>query len=528
MSEGSARQVLVLIGLPGAGKTRVGRALAARLGVSHVDTDDLIVQDAGMPVAKIFAEHGEKDFRRREVLAVREALNTARVVSLGGGALESPDVQQLVSDATVIYIAAEHEELLRRVKRNSKRPLLQNDPDRKLRDLADLRGPTYRSAADITVTTSAGPLSSVVNQILEQLSIEEVISVGAQPPYDVTVGQGVLAGALRAANLKGSKVLLLAAPHVSADQVVEQLQQQGQTVTVSVLPDGESAKTMQTAQQLWELAGELRLGRSDCIITVGGGATTDLGGFIAATWLRGIKLLHVPTTVLAMVDAAVGGKTGINSPAGKNLIGSFYNPQAVIADLDWFGTLPQRQYTAGLAEVIKCGFIADPEILKLIENNPQIADQHWGIGEGKPILHQLIVRAIRVKAEVVEQDFRESGLREILNYGHTLAHAIEKDSHYSVQHGEAVAVGMILAAEIAAASGQLSEEQVRRHRDILSAIGLPSSYSGDVDTLIGIMRSDKKTRGDQLRFVLLQDGGDAATYPVSESDVREAAGRVIR
>src|SRR5690606_35069949 len=229
-----------------------------------------------------------------------------------------------------------------------------------------------------------------------------------------------------------------------AGRVEAALRDAGYRVVPLPVPDGEQAKSVQVAAELWSALGRNGVTRSDAVVGVGGGATTDLAGFVAATWLRGVTAVLVPTTLLAMVDAAVGGKTGINTPEGKNLVGAFHPPVGVLCDLAALETVPREDYVAGLAEIIKGGFIADPEILRLIESDPAGAVTPHGAHT-----RELIERKIRVKAEVVGADLRESGLREILNYGHTLGHAIERAEDYRIRHGEAVAIGLVYAAELA-------------------------------------------------------------------------------
>jgi 3-dehydroquinate synthase len=247
------------------------------------------------------------------------------------------------------------------------------------------------------------------------------------------------------------------------------------------------------------LLGRSGFTRSDAVVAVGGGATTDLAGFVAATWLRGVPVVHVPTTLLGMVDAAVGGKTGIDTAEGKNLVGAFHPPAGVLCDLGTLATLPAQDYVSGLAEVVKAGFIADPEILALVESDPAGAARADG-----PHTRELVERAVRVKARVVSADLREAGLREILNYGHTFAHAVEKVESYRFRHGEAVAVGMVFVAEVGRLAGRTSPELVARHRAVLTAVGLPTAYRGDRwAVLLDAMRIDKKSRGDLLRFVVL-------------------------
>ena len=326
-----------------------------------------------------------------------------------------------------------------------------------------------------------------------------VISVGGD--YDVTIGYDVLDQVPDALPDGVLRVLIVHAPVMAAAAwaLEDALAQQGIGAILAPLPDAEAAKTAEVTAWLWGLLGEAGFTRSDAIVAIGGGATTDLGGFVAATWLRGVPVVQVPTTLLGMVDAAVGGKTGINTAEGKNLVGAFHPPAAVIADLSLLRTLPREDMTAGLAEVVKCGFIADPVILDLVSADPQAALDVDG-----EVLPELVRRAVQVKADVVAADLKESSLREILNYGHTFAHAIEQVEHYTWRHGDAVAVGMVYIAELSRLAGLIDDDLVQRHREVLSSVGLPTSYAGgDWEALLTAMRRDKKTRGDLLRFVAL-------------------------
>ncbi|MGH3800626.1 MAG: 3-dehydroquinate synthase, partial [Pseudonocardiaceae bacterium] len=250
-----------------------------------------------------------------------------------------------------------------------------------------------------------------------------------------------------------------------------------------------------------DVLGKVGLDRTGTVVGLGGGAITDLAGFVAANWLRGVRVVQVPTTLLAMVDAAVGGKTGINTDAGKNLVGAFHEPAAVLVDLAYLQTLPRAELVAGMAEVVKTGFISDPVILERIEADPAAALDPSG-----PVLEELVARSIRVKADVVAADLRESHLREVLNYGHTLGHALERREGYRWRHGAAVSVGMVFAAELARLAGRLDDATAQRHRRLLSSIGLPTSYDADaLPELLEGMRNDKKTRSGVLRFVVLDD-----------------------
>lgn len=267
--------------------------------------------------------------------------------------------------------------------------------------------------------------------------------------------------------------------------------------------DSEAAKSTQTLLQLWDWLGAAGFTRSDLIVGIGGGAITDLAGFAAATWLRGIDWIAVPTTVAGMVDAAVGGKTGINSEYGKNLIGAFNSPQTVLIDTSWLATLSDRDFAAGLAEVVKCGFIKDVEILNLLKGK-ELSEIRKDIA----LTTELIERSVKVKGAVVSVDFKESFDREILNYGHTFGHAVEIDAKYTLRHGECVSIGMIFVAELSLALGLISEEILTSHKDILTNLGLPTTYkSSSWQSLLGHMRLDKKSRGSTLRFVVLDGLG---------------------
>ncbi|GAB3958813.1 3-dehydroquinate synthase [Micromonospora vulcania] len=265
------------------------------------------------------------------------------------------------------------------------------------------------------------------------------------------------------------------------------------------MPDAEAGKQIDVAAACWDRLGSAGFTRTDVVVGVGGGAVTDLAGFVAACWLRGVRWVPVATSLLGMVDAAVGGKTGINTAAGKNLVGAFHPPAGVLADLATLDSLPGTDLAAGLAEVVKCGLIADPAILDLVERDPAAATDPRG-----PVTRELIERAIRVKSDVVSGDLRESGLREVLNYGHTLAHAIEQVEGYRWRHGHAVSVGLVYAAALARLAGRLDAPTAERHRTVLAALGLPVSYPADAwPQLLAAMRVDKKARGSRLRFVVL-------------------------
>jgi 3-dehydroquinate synthase len=350
--------------------------------------------------------------------------------------------------------------------------------------------------------------------------VSTAIGVTGEQPYDVVIGHD-LASWLPALVLNASTVLLVVDEHVldRVGALSGALVGAGVNVETVALPAGEAAKSLGTVAQLWDELGRVRLTRSDAVVAVGGGATTDVVGFVAATWLRGVRVVHVPTTLLAMVDAAIGGKTGINTAAGKNLVGAFHPPAGVLVDLDVLATLPDAQWVNGMAEVIKAGFIADPTILDLVELDPVGATTAGG-----PHASELIERSVAVKADVVSKDLRESGLREHLNYGHTLGHAIENVEDYRIPHGHAVSIGMVFAAALGRHAGRLDAETADRHRRVLDRIGLPTTYRADaLPDLLAAMRIDKKSRGAVQRFVVLDGLGKPAMLEGPAPSLLEAA-----
>jgi 3-dehydroquinate synthase len=351
------------------------------------------------------------------------------------------------------------------------------------------------------------------------------IPVKGERPYAVLVGHGLLAEVPVLLGADVQRVALLHPPTMikTAERLAHLLAAAGlEPVRVDV-PDTEAAKSVAVAERCWSILGNAGFTRSDAVVGLGGGATTDLAGFVAATWLRGVRVVMVPTTLLGMVDAAIGGKTGINTAEGKNLVGCFYEPVGVVCDLEALSTLPAADLVAGLAEVIKCGFVADPEILTMIESDPTTAVQPDSL-----VLRELIERAVSIKARVVAADFRESTSttmgRELLNYGHTLGHAIERRERFAWRHGDAISVGMVFAAELARLAGRLDPAIAGRHRAVLSSVGLPTSYTAEAfDELRQFMALDKKTRGSTLRFVILNGLGSAEILAGPEEGLLRAA-----
>ena len=330
------------------------------------------------------------------------------------------------------------------------------------------------------------------------------ITVSGDAGYDITVGRDILDLVGGALEPSVRKALVVHPPTLAdaAAQLRERLMADGsREILLAEIPDAEQGKRVEVAAFCWQVMGQADFTRTDAVIGFGGGAVTDLAGFVAATWLRGVQVVQVPTTVLGMVDAAVGGKTGINTAEGKNLVGAFWAPRAVVCDLDLLDSLSPNETVAGFAEVVKAGFIWHPEILDIIEADPAVA-----VDPTTPAFRRCIELAIDMKARVVGEDFREGGLREVLNYGHTLGHAIEHAERYRWRHGAAISVGMMYAAELSRLAGRLPDAAAQRHRDVLETLGLPTSYRpGAWPQLLATMQRDKKARGGMLRFIVLDD-----------------------
>jgi 3-dehydroquinate synthase len=351
------------------------------------------------------------------------------------------------------------------------------------------------------------------------------LKVNAATPYEVVVGHGAvgeLAGLLDGV----ARAAIIHPPTLRARAVELKARiSDGRDVHLIEVPDGEAAKTAEVLDFCWQVLGRSGFTRSDAVIGLGGGSTTDLAGFVAASWLRGVSFINVPTTVLGMVDAAVGGKTGINTAAGKNLVGAFHEPAAVLCDLDALTSLSSAELRSGMAEVAKCGFIADPSILEAIEEfGARVLDA------ASPVLAELITKGIAVKVATVERDLKEtSGStggdigREALNYGHTLGHALERVHAYRLRHGEAISIGMVFAAELAQRTGSIDEPLLARHRSVLTSLGLPTTTSVPFPPLLDAMRLDKKSRGNTLRFVVLDGLGSPTILTGPDDAILRAA-----
>lgn len=534
--------VAVIIGMPGAGKTRVGREAAMLLGVDFVDADFAIEQHVGMRIPEYFERHGEAAFRALECKVVLELLSQRDgVISLGGGAPITETTREALSQyarngGKVVYLEADPTEAMERARRGGNRPMLSGDADARWNMLFEQRHPIFSAIANRRVRTH-GLTPQIAARKLKNMINERVIRVEGRTiePYDVRIGQDAM---LHIAAVLGNQVAQVALIHTQtvqrhSDHMRTLLRQAGYEVTDVIIPDAEAGKTVHVAQGIWTKLAQSGFTRSDAIVGLGGGAATDLAGFVAATWMRGIRYVNCPTSLLAMVDASTGGKTGVNIPDGKNLVGSFYTPAGVLADTKALSTLPNDIFVEGLGEVVKSGFIKDSQILTVLHQHAVALRQFDGNNfldsPLEDVVAELIERTVTVKAYHVSQDLKESGIREYLNYGHTLAHAIEKIEDFRWRHGNAVAVGCMFAAYLANILGYLDNEAVRLHADLLNELGLPTTWDGGSwDEVLTLMHRDKKARGKTLRFIVLDGIGNPIAIENPPIDALQEAFSMIR
>ncbi len=497
---------LVLTGFMGTGKSRVGREVARQLGRPFVDMDAEIEARAGKPIPRIFAEDGEATFRRMETALCEElSAPSGQVIATGGGALVDPaNRAAMMRGGTVVCLTCEPDEILHRVRGAgyAGRPLLDvADPPAELEQLLAARREAY-DAIPWQVDTTTLPAAEVVKRVI---ALADVITLPVRYPggeYPVHVGEGLLdyvGGALRAAGSpEGGRVAIVSNPVVAplhAARIEASVRGEGFQPFPCTLPDGEPHKTLATVADLYDQFLASGLDRGGTVLSLGGGVTGDVAGFAAATYLRGVPLAQVPTTLLAMVDASVGGKTGVDLPQGKNLVGAFKQPGLVLVDPAVLATLPSAEVRSGMAEVIKHGVIGAPDLFADLEGLHAISR--------RPLSTPQLARALQVKIEVVEADPLEQGQRATLNLGHTVGHALERLSGFTLRHGEAVAIGMVVAARISAELGRAETHLPARIEAALSAWDLPVRCPPfDVEAIWQAMAYDKKRRGHSLRWVL--------------------------
>jgi 3-dehydroquinate synthase len=519
----------------GAGKTTIGRLLARKLNRRFVDSDHEIEARTGATIPWIFEIEGEACFRRREADVIRDlSAQDGLVLATGGGAVLNPESRAFLAErGTVIYLRASIGSILQRTSHDKNRPLLQTaDPRAKLEELLEQRDPLYREIADLVIDTGRPNVQSMVQTILDQLAAQEnararrlartAMNEQAQQhltlnvdlgerSYPIVIGPGLLDdSALLARHIQGQKVAIVTNTTVAPlylERVAGHLRGAGREVVEIVLPDGEEHKNWQSLNLVYDALLQAKCDRKTTLVALGGGVIGDLTGFAASSYMRGVPFVQIPTTLLAQVDSSVGGKTGINHPLGKNMIGAFYQPRAVLADTATLDTLPARELAAGLAEVIKHGAILDAAFFDWIEANVEQLTKR----DPQALAHA-IARSCEIKAEVVRKDEREGGLRAVLNFGHTFGHAIENGLGYGEWlHGEAVGCGMVMAADLSARLGLIDPASVERVRALVRAAGLPASAPDLGEARwIELMAVDKKNEGGEIRFILLKPLGSPA------------------
>jgi len=525
---------VVLVGFMGSGKSTVGPILARLLDRPFVDLDDEIVKEAGRPIAEIFAREGEDGFRRRESRLLQRTLGRDDcVVAVGGGAPRNDDNWELIRKGNrVVALTAEPAELARRLNGSTDRPLLQPDAPTAIASLLPDRIHRYFEA-DLVVSTDGVAPEAIARQLDDRLAASGMERVPIEvpgSPHEATVGarlRPLIASTLIRLGVSGT-VVIVSDPVVAEAHgavLMDDLASAGIDAKLHLVPVGEGAKAMEVLAGIYDALAAASVDRAGALIAFGGGAVGDVAGFAAATWMRGIRYIQVPTTLLAMVDSSIGGKTAINLPAGKNLVGAIHQPSAIFCDLDYLATLPDDEYRAALAEVFKAGVIADRAFFDWLSVN--VAPL---LGREPSILLEAVVRAIRIKAGVVASDPYETGPRAILNYGHTVAHALERAAGYGqFRHGEAVAWGMAVAARLSVLARSCSASAAETQDALLRASGLlatrPTIRSAD---LIEAMRHDKKSREGRPRWVLLREIG-SVDYgrQVAPSTVEAALAEVI-
>jgi 3-dehydroquinate synthase len=499
---------IVLTGFMGVGKTSVGEELSRRLGYPFTDTDVLIEEREGMPISLIFKEKGEDYFRKVERSVVEEvSLKGNVVIATGGGVIkDKKNVENLRRRGIIIWLKADPGIILKRVMlEEGKRPLLDvEEPLNEIKRLLSEREGYYLQS-DLSIDTNYITPGEAAQEIMEKLNLDmqEVTLELKDRSYKIVIGRRAVRNlAVRLKEFRPSKVAIISNKTVFPlynKAVLESFGYYGMTPEVFLLPDGEEYKDLQWASNLYGELLKARFDRQSILVALGGGVVGDITGFVASTYMRGIKYVQVPTTLLAQVDSSVGGKTGVNHPLGKNMIGTFFQPSLVLIDIDTLKTLPRRELSAGIAEIIKYGVIADERLFNFLELNSK---NILLLGDG--LIHAL-KRSCEIKAEVVSKDERESGLRAILNFGHTIGHAIETVSGYRrFLHGEAIAVGMCCAADLSVRLGILERKESERIRGIVELYNLPVNIPGDIGTtdIIDTMQVDKKVRSGKLRFIL--------------------------
>src|SRR6266498_1995610 len=496
---------IFLYGPVGAGKSTVGKILARNLGLPFIDSDEVIETNAGLSIFQIMAERGEPAGRDLETAALKEIINEKEsVIALGGGALLRDENRSLVeTNGTIIFLSAELDLLLGRLNSDSnKRPLLAGDLQGKLTTLLAKRKEHYDSF----------PLRIHADQTPEELASQIQMTLGrfhlsAMGEYDVVVDS-----VARLTKSLYQNFVIVTDENVAKfhlENVKSVFRDSSCEPKSVIIPAGETHKNLETINYLWKSFLENGLDRKSTVIALGGGVIGDMTGFAASTYMRGINWIAVPTTLLSMVDASIGGKTGFDLPEGKNLIGSFYPPKLVLADPNFLFTLPERELCSGMAEVVKHGIISDPELFHLCSH---------GLEWMKANLEEIVKRAMAVKIKVIEEDPYEKGIRARLNLGHTIGHAVELVSQFELHHGEAVAIGMVAEAKYAERIGVAKQGLANEIADVLTKLGLPTSIPEEMppQEILRAMQVDKKRHAASIRFALPVEIGKVELVDVTD------------
>ena len=491
---------VVITGFMGAGKSKVGLEVARRLGRGFVDMDALIEERVGMTIHGIFAQRGEGFFRQQERQLCQElAKRRGLVIATGGGALIPEENRRaLGASGLLVCLTCDVGEILRRLAEVEDRPLLDGaDRRERIETLLARRREAYGRIPH-QIDTTGLTVEEVAGRVIKllEVTVEKIAVRTPTGSYEIHLGEGLLArvGELARQQGLGGRVALVTNPTVGdlyASTVIKSLQKAGLESVICQAPDGEAHKTLDTVRSLYDQFIAGGLDRYGAVLALGGGVIGDMAGFAAATYMRGVPLVQLPTTLLAMVDASIGGKVAVDHPRGKNLIGAFKQPELVVIDPLALTTLDEAEMRSGWAEVIKAGVIGSPSLFKQLEERG-----------GKPLLH-IITEAIRVKVAVVEEDPYERGRRAVLNLGHTFGHALEVLGGFTLRHGEAVSIGLVAATRTAVALGLCDEMVEGRLVALLRRFGLPTRYAGyDPGEVWEAMTTDKKRRGKKMRFVL--------------------------
>ncbi|WP_022665789.1 3-dehydroquinate synthase [Desulfospira joergensenii] len=502
---------IILTGFMATGKTTVGKLLAKHLGYSFVDTDQLIVERSGMPVAEIFEKKGEPAFRKMESdLAEELGSKEGLVVSTGGGMMLDPQNASALSRKGQIFcLVATPEEIFDRVSRDThaKRPLLETaDPMLQVTELLKQREKGYGQFSQMR--TSAKTPDEITSNLIGIIRANPDLRLSitaSDTHYDYIVGGGILPFVRQLAGINGP-VAVITDKNVGT-RYAESL---GHTDAVITVDPGQQNKTLSTVESVCEELVRKGFDRSTTIIALGGSVISGLAGFVASVYMRGVDLVQCPTSLLAMADTSIGGKAGINLPQGKNLIGAFIQPKAVIADVATLRSLSPEEFSSGMAEVIKHGLIGGKELFERIK----AGNWEWGKGSFQPSsftgLQDLIAQAIQVKINIVQEDPFQKGKRALLNLGHTFAHAIEQASGHGLRHGEAVSMGLIASVNLSCRLGHCKEDLQQEVETVLTGSGLPVRIPARLDTkkIVQAIHRDKKRKGEQLRFILIRDIGD--------------------